>query len=79
MDESPATIEKSEIITSDGKRTLRYMKALPSQQICLGCHGKSEQLSLEVKAKLKDLYPADQAIGYSDGQIRGALTVKRQL
>ena len=79
MGESPATIEKSEIITIDGKRTLRYMKALPSQQICLGCHGKSEQLSLEVKAKLKDLYPADQAIGYSDGQIRGALTVKRQL
>lgn len=75
--ESPATLEKAEIVSADGKRTLRYMKALPTQQLCLACHGS--ELAPEVKAKLAALYPDDRATGYSEGQIRGALTVKRPL
>ncbi|TRZ90162.1 MAG: DUF3365 domain-containing protein [Rhodocyclaceae bacterium] len=77
--ESPATLEKAEIVGADGKRTLRFMKALPTQQLCLSCHGKQDQLAPEVKARLSEIYPNDQATGYSEGQIRGALTVKRPL
>ena len=33
----------------------------------------------QLKARLADSYPHDQATGYSKGQIRGALTVKRPL
>lgn len=77
--ESPATMEKAEIVADGDKRTLRYMKALPTQKICLNCHGMPDQLVSEVKATLSQHYPNDKAIGYSEGQVRGALTVKRPL
>ena len=77
--ENPATIEHAEIIDEGGQRLLRYMKALPTQALCLNCHGSPDLLSAEVKARLAVLYPNDTATGYSEGQIRGALTVKRPL
>jgi hypothetical protein len=77
--ESGATMEKAEIVADGDKRTLRYMKALPVQEVCTRCHGLPEKLSPEVKAKLGELYPNDLATGYTAGQIRGALTVKRPL
>jgi hypothetical protein len=77
--ENVASMEKAEIVTDGDKRTLRYMKALPVQQACLACHGSTEKMTSEVKAKLGELYPKDMATGYSEGQIRGALTVKRPL
>lgn len=81
--EDPATLEKAEILAegTDGnqRRTLRYMKALPTQKLCVSCHGTEDQLKPEVKAKLTELYPKDLATGYKEGQIRGALTVKRPL
>lgn len=75
--ESPATIEKAEVVVVDGKETYRYMKALPVQPLCVTCHGPAEQLSPALKEKLKALYPDDKGVGYSPGQIRGAITLKR--
>jgi hypothetical protein len=77
--ESPANMEKAEIIAEGEKRVLRYMKALPTQGLCLDCHGTDDKINPAVKAKLTELYPNDKATGYSEGQIRGALTVKRPL
>lgn len=73
------TLEKSEIVTLDGKQVFRYMKALPVGDVCLNCHGAAENFDASLKAKLAESYPHDQATGYSKGQIRGALTVKRPL
>jgi hypothetical protein len=73
------TLEKSEIVTIDGKPVFRYMKALPVAEVCLMCHGPVDSLNATLKAKLAENYPHDQATGYSKGQIRGALTVKRPL
>lgn len=77
--EKPETLEKSEIVTVDGKPVFRYMKALPVGEVCLKCHGPAETMDAGLKAKLAESYPHDQATGYSKGQIRGALTVKRPL
>lgn len=77
--EKPETLEKSEIVTINGKPVLRYMKALPVADVCLKCHGSSEGLEAGLKANLAENYPHDQATGYTKGQIRGALTVKRPL
>lgn len=77
--EKPETLEKSEIVTIDGKPVLRYMKALPVADVCLKCHGATDGLEAGLKAKLAENYPHDQATGYTKGQIRGALTVKRPL
>ena len=75
--ESPATLEKAEAIVDSGRTEYRYMKALPVQQICLTCHGKAEALLPEVSTQLHTLYPADKAVGYSLGQIRGAMTLRK--
>jgi hypothetical protein len=77
--ESPANMEKAEIVSEGDKRMLRYMKALPTQGLCLNCHGTEDKIDAKVKARLAELYPNDKATGYSEGQIRGALTVKRPL
>jgi hypothetical protein len=53
----------------------RYMKTIPTQGLCLTCHG--EPISDPLKAKLDQLYPEDKAIGYKAGDIRGAFTILR--
>jgi hypothetical protein len=53
------------------------MRALPTQGLCLGCHGPVEQLAPGVAERLKALYPDDRAVGYSLGQLRGAMTLRR--
>ena len=73
------TMEKSEIVTIDGKQVFRYMKALPAADVCLNCHGPADKLDAGLKTELGKYYPHDQATGYAKGQIRGALTVKRPL
>lgn len=77
--EKPAGLEKGEIVIEGEKKFYRYMKALPTQDICLQCHGTTDKLSPAVKAKLQEVYPQDQAIGYGVGEIRGAMTLKRPI
>lgn len=76
----PETLEVGEIVTGvDGKRSYRYMKALPVAEVCQTCHGAAESLSGDLKAALAKDYPQDRATGYTTGEVRGALTVKRPL
>lgn len=77
--EDPTRIEKGEVVSVDGQKTYRYMKALPTQELCLFCHGQTNKLAPGVAAKLGDLYPDDKATGYSEKQIRGAITIKKTL
>ena len=58
-----------------GQKTFRYMKAIPTAALCLNCHG--ETISPEVDAKLKELYPNDQARGFKEGDLRGAFTLAK--
>jgi hypothetical protein len=71
--ESPAALEVGEYAEKDGKRVFRYMKAIPTGELCLGCHGTS--IAPEVAAKLKALYPQDAATGFKLGDLRGAFTI----
>lgn len=75
--EPPATLEKAEIVTEDGKKSYRYMRALPVQELCVACHGPADRLSTAVREKLKSLYPDDKAVGYRPGEIRGAMTIRK--
>ncbi|MDP3639387.1 MAG: DUF3365 domain-containing protein [Azonexus sp.] len=77
--ENPGTLEKSELVSIDGKPVFRYMKALPVAEVCMKCHGPAESLDAGLRAKLTETYPHDQATGYTMGEIRGALSVKRPL
>ena len=73
--EPPAKLEKGEMIGSE----YRFVKALPVQSLCLSCHGPTEQLSATVRAALAQHYPTDRATGYSEGQIRGVISVRKAL
>lgn len=77
--EKPTGIEKGEVVTVDGQKMYRYMKALPTQDLCLQCHGTSDRISPATQAKLNELYPEDKAVGYSAAQIRGAITIRKPL
>lgn len=77
--ESPTTLERAEIVTDNGQATYRYLRALPTQELCVSCHGAPDKLSPAVAAKLHELYPGDRAVGYHPGQIRGAITLKKPL
>lgn len=73
--EPPAQLEKGEKVGEE----YRYVKALPVQPLCLSCHGPADQLSPAVKSVLGQHYPNDRATGYSVGQIRGAISVRKSL
>jgi hypothetical protein len=77
--EKPDAIEFGEVVTEPAGKSWRYMKALPVMELCTNCHGPAEALAPAVKARLQAEYPHDRATGYSVGQIRGAVTVKRPL
>jgi hypothetical protein len=55
----------------------RYMKAIPTGQLCLNCHGTD--IAPEMLERLDELYPEDKARGYTEGQIRGAFSVSKAL
>jgi Protein of unknown function (DUF3365) len=77
--EKPAAIEKGELVTENGMKTYRYMKALPTVDVCLNCHGAPDKMTPAVRDKLAALYPQDKAVGYAPGQIRGAITIRKPL
>lgn len=70
-------MKASEVVTANGVATYRYMSAIPTGQVCLNCHGTS--VSGPVKNALQDLYPADQATGFRQGDLRGAFTLQKTL
>jgi hypothetical protein len=71
------TIEYSEVMQHNGNKVFRYMKAIPTDDVCLMCHG--EQIQEKLSAKLQRLYPDDKATGYKKGDIRGAFTAVKIL
>ncbi len=72
--DDPASIDHAAYVTEDGRRIFRYMKAIPTAEVCLNCHGSGE-VRPEVAAKLAEFYPDDKARGFKVGDIRGAFTI----
>ncbi len=75
--EAAGKLEAAAVVSVDGKPVQRYLRALPTIELCTQCHGPVDKLSPAVVAQLKALYPDDRATGYSVGQIRGAMTLSR--
>lgn len=77
--ENPANMDYAEIVSEPQGKYFRYMKAIPLQDACLKCHGTDEVRAQPAKDALAADYPHDKATGYTLGQIRGAVTIKRPL
>jgi len=77
MGENIKTMEQSEVVEVAGKKIFRYMKAIPTAKLCLTCHGT--EIKSEVDKALQNLYPDDQAVGFKEGDLRGAFTFSKTL
>ncbi len=75
--EDVKTMDFAEVTQVDGEKRFRYMKAIPTDGLCLACHG--EVLAPDVVTALDEAYPEDQARGFSVGDIRGAFTLSKPL
>ncbi|MBU0654289.1 MAG: DUF3365 domain-containing protein [Gammaproteobacteria bacterium] len=71
--EDPATLSYAEIVDNE----FRFMKAIPTGALCLKCHGT--EISPAVTVRLGELYPADKATGFKEGDLRGAFVVVKSL
>ncbi len=78
--EKPADLEYWRVVDgAQGKRELRFAKAIVTQQLCVTCHGKAEDIPAPLLEKIRAEYPQDEAIGYRVGQLRGAVVLTRSL
>jgi hypothetical protein len=66
-------LEAAVEINRGGSKERRYMRAIPTDAMCLTCHGTS--LAPDVAAVIAKQYPADRATGFATGQLRGAFSV----
>lgn len=72
-----AELSRFEIVEDGDERVFRFMRAIPTAGLCLSCHGS--QLSGEIQHALERFYPADEATGYVDGDVRGAFTIIQRM
>lgn len=57
--------------------TVHYFKPIFIQALCLNCHGsRGQQIQPETWQKIQELYPNDQATGYTDSSFRGLWHVR---
>lgn len=70
-----AQLEYAERVGTGDRRQFRYMKAIPTEEVCLNCH--ASEIKPAVEEKLATLYPNDRARGFAVGDIRGAFTLSR--
>lgn len=54
----------------------RYMKAIPTDKVCLACHGSTIDETLN--QAIINKYPQDRAVGFTLEDIRGAFTLSKQ-
>ncbi len=58
---------------------IAFFAPIGVQAFCTQCHGKlGETLSSENYAVIQNLYPADKAIGYTEGDLRGMWHISMQ-
>ena len=80
LGEKPADLEYWQVVdTGNGKRELRYAKAIAVQPQCLACHGQPQDIAAPLAEKIKLEYPNDEAVGYIVGKLRGAVVVTKPL
>ncbi|MBD3161719.1 MAG: DUF3365 domain-containing protein [Candidatus Eisenbacteria bacterium] len=71
--------ETIEVVRSEGRRVLRYLRPILVKEVCLQCHGRPERIDPAVGEFLRERYPEDQATGYEVGDLRGAVSVTIEL
>lgn len=66
--ESDAT-DREPVSVPLGDGRFGYVEPIIVQPLCVTCHGKN--LAPDLASRISDLYPADRAVGYEVGDLRG--------
>lgn len=74
LDPSGKPMVRSAAVPTDQGPAFRWMRAIPTQAMCLQCHG--EAIAPDVAAAISARYPDDKATGFREGQLRGALSIR---
>ena len=53
-----------------------FMAPIKLAEVCVSCHGAPEQIPVEVRNKLAERYPEDEAVGFVAGGLRGWIWVR---
>lgn len=77
--DKPETLEVVEVVKEPTGRFLRYAKGMPTQDLCLVCHGTPDKVAPAIKARIATTYPQDKATGYTAGMLRGAVSIRKPL
>jgi hypothetical protein len=75
--QDPEGFEVAEIVQEGDEKAFRWMRPLVMGEACMTCHG--EGVSERIKLLLGQEYPLDDALGYSEGQLGGAYSVRKVL
>jgi hypothetical protein len=67
----------TEKVETETNQQWRMMKVIPTDKVCLACHGS--KIAPPIQAKLDKYYPNDMATGFKLGDIRGAFSVKKEI
>jgi cytochrome c553 len=62
------------VIVEKGNK-VHFYYPIPTNAMCLQCHGKAENIKPDVQLKIKALYPKDLATGYSENEVRGMWSI----
>ena len=67
-------IESKPVVIDKGEK-VQFYYPIPTNTMCLQCHGKPENIKPEVRAKTLKLYPKDLAVGYAENEVRGIWSI----
>ena len=67
--------EHSEYVADSAGGRFRYLRPIFVQDMCLTCHGDRGTMKDLINTVLQERYPADRAVGYRKGDLRGAVSV----
>lgn len=76
--EAVDSLAAAAIVEEDGARVFHMVKAIPTGEPCVVCHG-GDNVKDEVVAALAEMYPEDKARGFTPGQMRGVFTLSKVL
>lgn len=62
----------------DGREVVKFAKPILVGAPCLNCHG-GEEVSEEVAQIINENYPDDKARGYKIGDLRGGISISKEL
>jgi len=58
-----------------GENEVRFYRPVPVAASCLACHGAKELMAPNVVEAIEAQYPADEAVDFREGDLRGAIVV----